>query len=167
MQGILTFYSIKKLILIIKLNELKFIYFFIYEIYFKNNEISTGDGYPNIYIESLEQVKLINKNGEKENEKEKENESGKEKENENGTENGNKTQTNNRFYQTTKKGSSHKTLAIVLGIVGGVIALVALGIAIIFSRKPNISNATNLSNINSLTQVSVNNSKDISNYNNA
>ena len=190
-----------------------------YYLTFKNNEISIGDGYPNIYIESLEQVKLINKNGEKEKEnegekekenesgkgkengsgkgkenesgkgkenesgkekenesgkekenesgKEKENESGKEKENENGTENGNKTQTNNRFYQTTKKGSSHKTLAIVLGIVGGVIALVALGIAIIFSRKPNISNATNLSNINSLTQVSVNNSKDISNYNNA
>ena len=149
-----------------------------YNLTFKNNEIIMGDGNPNIYIESLEQVKLINKKGDKEKEKENEGEKGKEKEkenegekekeneNENGTENGNKTQTqiNNRLYQNKKKGTSHKTLAIVLGIVAGVIALVAVGIVVILSRKPKIPQS-DLSNANSLTQVNINNIKDISNYN--
>jgi hypothetical protein len=149
-----------------------------YYLTIKNNEISIGDGYPNIYIESLEQVKLINKNGEKEKENEgekgkenenekgkenegekgKENESEKEKENENGIENGNKTQTqtNNRFYQTSKKGTSHKTLAIVLGIVAGVIALITLGIIFIFVKKSNTPNISNLSQVNSVTHMNMN-----------
>jgi hypothetical protein len=151
-----------------------------YYLTFKDNEIKIGDGYPNIYIESLEQVKLINKNGEKitenekesgkknetENEKEnetgkeKEKESGKEKENEkekeNGKENESKNQTLNHFYHSKTKGNSHKTLAIVLGIVAGVIALITLGIIFIFVKKSNTPNISNLSQVNSVTHMNMN-----------
>ena len=102
-----------------------------YYLTFKDNEIKIGDGYPNIYIEPLDQVKLINKNGEKEKEDANENEKEKENDNENTIQN------NNRYYPTKTEGKSHKTLTIVLGIVAGVIALVALGIAIMLFKKSN------------------------------
>jgi hypothetical protein len=140
-----------------------------YYLTFKNNEVEIGEGYPNIYIKSLEQVKLINKNGQKggsgeesggENGGESGGQNGGESGGESGNENGNKTQ-NNRFYQTKKKGKSHKTLAIVLGIIAGVIVLAIIGIAIMISKKSIASNSSNLSNISSLTQMNMNTTKDI------
>jgi hypothetical protein len=140
-----------------------------YYLTFKNNEVEIGEGYPNIYIKSLEQVKLINKNGQKggsgeesggQNGGESGGQNGGESGGESGNENGNKTQ-NNRFYQTKKKGKSHKTLAIVLGIIAGVIVLAIIGIAIMISKKSIASNSSNLSNISSLTQMNMNTTKDI------
>ena len=106
-----------------------------YNLTFKNNEVKIGDGYPNIYIESLEEIKLSNKNEDKTN--------------------------NNSFYQNKSKGKSHATLIIVLGIVAGVIVLVGVGIILMFIKKANTSkvqNLTNLQNISSTIQANSNTS---------
>ena len=122
-----------------------------YYLTFKNNEVEIGDEYPNIYIESLETINPSNKIGE----------------DRNGTE------TSNRFYQNKSKGRSHKTLAIVLSILAGVIALVGIGIVLIWFKKQSPpSTMENLPNISSSTQVNANNtnsaskpSKDLENSN--
>ena len=106
-----------------------------YYLTFKKKEIEIGDGYPNIYIESLEEIKLSNKNEDKTN--------------------------NNSFYQNKPKGKSHTTLIIVLGIVAGVIVLVGVGIILVFIKKANTSkvqNLTNLQNISSTIQANSNTS---------
>jgi hypothetical protein len=104
-----------------------------YYLTFKNNEVEIGDGYPNIYIESLETINPRNKIGEE----------------------GNGNKTNNRYYQNKSKGNNHKALAIILSVIAGVIAIVGVGLVMICFKKeksPSIS-MQNYTNSSSSTQV--------------
>ena len=56
---------------------------------------------------------------------------------------------NYQRYSFSKKKRSHKTVGIVLGIVGGVIALALIGVALIYVLKSNKANLANMNSNNS------------------